>query len=54
MNGSRVESMENPGLPDELKALIDPCKVLTGADALETYCQAWTRQFAPAPCPSIL
>jgi FAD/FMN-containing dehydrogenase len=50
MNGSRVESMNNPVLIDELKALVDPGKVLTDTDSLEKYGKDWTKQFAPAPC----
>ncbi|MFJ3482673.1 FAD-binding oxidoreductase [Pseudomonas sp. NPDC090202] len=33
---------------DELKTLVEPGKVLTDPDSLETYGKDWTRQFAPA------
>ncbi|MBB3103412.1 FAD-binding oxidoreductase [Azomonas macrocytogenes] len=36
-------------LIDELKTLVEPGKVLTDADSLNTYGKDWTRQFAPAP-----
>jgi FAD/FMN-containing dehydrogenase len=34
---------------EELKTLVEPGKVLTDADSLETYGKDWTKQFAPAP-----
>ncbi|CDF93167.1 MULTISPECIES: FAD-binding oxidoreductase [unclassified Pseudomonas] len=41
--------MTNPALIEELKSLVEPGKVLTDADALQTYGKDWTRHFAPAP-----
>lgn len=41
--------MTDTVLLDELKTLVEPGKVLTDADALETYGKDWTKQFAPAP-----
>ena len=49
MNCSRVLSMTNPALIDELKTLVEPGKVLTDADSLNTYGKDWTKHFAPAP-----
>lgn len=37
MNCSRVLSMTNPALIDELKTLVEPGKVLTDADSLNAY-----------------
>lgn len=34
---------------EELKTLVEPGKVLTDADSLETYGKDWTKQYAPAP-----
>ncbi|OZB34724.1 MAG: FAD-binding oxidoreductase [Pseudomonas sp. 34-62-33] len=34
---------------EELKTLVEPGKVLTDADSLETYGKDWTKHFAPAP-----
>ena len=34
---------------EELKTLVEPGKVLTDADSLDTYGKDWTKQFAPAP-----
>ena len=42
MNCSRVLSMTNPALIDELKTLVEPGKVLTDADSLNTYGKDWT------------
>lgn len=41
--------MTTPALIEELKTLVEPGKVLTDADSLETYGKDWTKQFAPAP-----
>jgi FAD/FMN-containing dehydrogenase len=41
--------MTQPALIEELKSLVEPGKVLTDADSLDTYGKDWTRQFAPAP-----
>ena len=41
--------MTNPALIEELKSLVEPGKVLTDVDALQTYGKDWTRHFAPAP-----
>ena len=41
--------MTNPALIDELKTLVEPGKVLTDADSLNTYGKDWTKHFAPAP-----
>ncbi|MCF5655746.1 FAD/FMN-containing dehydrogenase [Pseudomonas poae] len=49
MNCSRVLSMTQAALIDELKTLVEPGKVLTDADSLETYGKDWTKHFAPAP-----
>src|SRR6218665_2892453 len=49
MNCSRVLSMTNPALIDELKTLVEPGKVLTDADSLNAYGKDWTKHFAPAP-----
>lgn len=49
MNCSRVLSMTNPALIDELKTPVEPRKVLTDADSLNTYGKDWTKHFAPAP-----
>ncbi|MNJ28238.1 putative FAD-linked oxidoreductase [compost metagenome] len=49
MNSSRVLSMTNSALLDELMTLVEPGKVLTDADSLETYGKDWTKHFAPAP-----
>lgn len=49
MNCSRVLSMTNPALIDELKTLVEAGKVLTDADSLNAYGKDWTRHFAPAP-----
>lgn len=35
---------------EELKTLVEPGKVLTDADSLDTYGKDWTKHFAPAPC----
>ncbi len=43
------KAMIDSVLIDELKTLVEPGKVLTDADSLETYGRDWTRQFAPAP-----
>jgi hypothetical protein len=48
MNCSRVLSMTNPALIDELKTLVEPGKVLTDADSLNAYGKDWTKHFAPA------
>ena len=37
MNCSRVLSMTNPALSDELKTLVEPGTVLTDADSLNAY-----------------
>lgn len=34
---------------EELKTLVEPGKVLTDADSLDTYGKDWTKHFAPAP-----
>ena len=49
MNCSRVLSMTNPALIEELKTLVEPGKVLTDADSLNAYGKDWTKHFAPAP-----
>jgi glycolate oxidase subunit GlcD len=49
MNCSRVLSMNQPALIDELKTLVEPGKVLTDPDSLEAYGKDWTKHFAPAP-----
>ncbi|MGY3258388.1 glycolate oxidase subunit GlcD [Pseudomonas chlororaphis] len=49
MNCSRVLSMTNPALIDELKTLVEVGKVLTDADSLNAYGKDWTKHFAPAP-----
>ena len=41
--------MTTPAQIEELKTLVEPGKVLTDADSLETYGKDWTKQFAPAP-----
>jgi FAD/FMN-containing dehydrogenase len=41
--------MTNPALIEELKTLLEPCKVLTDADSLNTFGKDWTKHFAPAP-----
>jgi FAD/FMN-containing dehydrogenase len=41
--------MTNPALIEELKTLVEPGKVLTDADSLNTYGKDWTKHFAPAP-----
>ena len=46
MNCSRVLSMTNPALIDELKTLVEPGKVLTDADSLNAYGKDWTKHFA--------
>lgn len=49
MNCSRVLSMTNPALIDELETLVEAGKVLTDADSLNAYGKDWTKHFAPAP-----
>lgn len=41
--------MTNSALLDELMTLVEPGKMLTDADSLETYGKDWTKHFAPAP-----
>jgi FAD/FMN-containing dehydrogenase len=41
--------MTNPALIEELKTLVEPGKVLTDADSLNTFGKDWTKHFAPAP-----
>jgi len=41
--------MTTPALIDALKSLLDPGKLLTDADSLNTYGKDWTKHFAPAP-----
>ncbi|MDU9408698.1 MULTISPECIES: FAD-binding oxidoreductase [Pseudomonas] len=41
--------MTTPAQIEELKTLVEPGKVSTDADSLETYGKDWTKQFAPAP-----
>ena len=41
--------MTDPALIDELKTLVEPGKVLTDADSLNTYGKDWTKHYAPAP-----
>ncbi|TWI52284.1 FAD/FMN-containing dehydrogenase [Pseudomonas duriflava] len=41
--------MIDAALIESLKALVEPGKVLTDADSLETYGKDWTKHFAPAP-----
>jgi FAD/FMN-containing dehydrogenase len=41
--------MTNPALIEELKTLVEPGKVLTDADSLNTYGKDWTKHFPPAP-----
>ena len=49
MNRMRVHMMTDPVLIDELKTLVEPGKVLTDADSLNTYGKDWTKHYAPAP-----
>lgn len=49
MNRLRVPEMTQPALIEELKTLVEPGKVLTDADSLNTYGKDWTRHFAPQP-----
>lgn len=42
--------MTTPAQIEELKTLVEPGKVLTDADSLDTYGKDWTKHFAPAPC----
>ncbi|MDA7087562.1 FAD-binding oxidoreductase [Pseudomonas sp. SA3-5] len=42
--------MTTAALIEELKTLVEPGKVLTDADSLNTYGKDWTKHFAPAPC----
>ncbi len=49
MNPLRVPQMTTPAQIEELKTLVEPGKVLTDADSLETYGKDWTKQYAPAP-----
>lgn len=49
MNFTRVSIMIDAALIESLKALVEPGKVLTDADSLETYGKDWTKHFAPAP-----
>ncbi|WP_061240129.1 FAD-binding oxidoreductase [Ectopseudomonas composti] len=41
--------MTTPAQIEELKTLVEPGKVLTDADSLETYGKDWTKQYTPAP-----
>ncbi|RIA21292.1 FAD/FMN-containing dehydrogenase [Ectopseudomonas oleovorans] len=41
--------MTTPAQIEELKTLVEPGKVLTDTDSLETYGKDWTKQYAPAP-----
>lgn len=41
--------MTTPAQIEELKTLVEPGKVLTDVDSLETYGKDWTKQYAPAP-----
>ncbi len=41
--------MLHAALIEELKALVEPGKVLTDAASLEAYGKDWTKHFAPAP-----
>jgi FAD/FMN-containing dehydrogenase len=41
--------MTNLALIEELKTLVEPGKVLTDADSLNTFGKDWTKHFAPAP-----
>lgn len=41
--------MTDAALIDELTTLVEPGKVLTDADSLNTYGKDWTKHFAPAP-----
>ena len=41
--------MTHAALIDELKTLLEPGKLLTDADSLNTYGKDWTKHFAPAP-----
>ena len=41
--------MTTAALIDELKTLLEPGKLLTDADSLNTYGKDWTKHFAPAP-----
>ena len=41
--------MTDLALIDELKTLVEPGKVLTDADSLNTYGKDWTKHYAPAP-----
>jgi FAD/FMN-containing dehydrogenase len=41
--------MTNPALIEELKTLVEPGKVLTDADSLNTFGKDWTKHYAPAP-----
>ncbi|MDO8696896.1 MAG: FAD-binding oxidoreductase, partial [Pseudomonas sp.] len=41
--------MTHPALIEALQTLVEPGKVLTDADSLNTYGKDWTKHFAPAP-----
>ncbi|WP_137885983.1 FAD-binding oxidoreductase [Pseudomonas sp. 2FE] len=41
--------MTDVALIEQLKTLVEPGKVLTDADSLDTYGKDWTKHFAPAP-----
>jgi FAD/FMN-containing dehydrogenase len=49
MNDPRVALMTQAALIEELKTLVEPGKLLTDADSLNTYGKDWTKHFAPAP-----
>lgn len=49
MNPLRVHVMTTAAQIEELKTLVESGKVLTDADALQTYGKDWTKQFTPAP-----
>ncbi len=49
MNIARVPQMTDVALIEQLKTLVEPGKVLTDADSLNTYGKDWTKHFAPAP-----
>lgn len=49
MNLMRVSRMIDSALIESLKQLVEPGKVLTDADSLNTYGKDWTKQFPPAP-----
>lgn len=49
MNELRVTTMIERAVLDELKALVDPGKLLTDPASLEAYGKDWTKHYPPAP-----